>query len=82
LRRSEQLDSAQKDRWHWKLLVNPADLIDFDLLALGTIIIDRTGTTSPFDEIAESRGGLTAIPFRAAQLLRSELRPRPSRRRG
>jgi hypothetical protein len=33
-RREELLMAARRDRFHWKAMLRPAELIDFDLLAL------------------------------------------------
>jgi hypothetical protein len=72
LRRREQLEAAQSDSWHWKMILNPADLIDLDLVMLGLMVIERTGSTLPLDDVVEDRGELAALPLRMASLLRSE----------
>jgi hypothetical protein len=74
LRRREQLNAARADKWHWKMLLNPTDVIDLDLVALGTTIIDRTGSTAVFDDFIGDRGALVAVPLKAAALLRSAQR--------
>jgi hypothetical protein len=73
LRRREQLNAAQADRWHWKMLLNPTDLIDLDLVTLGIAMIDRWGSTAAFDNAAVDRGNLVALPLQAAKLLRHAL---------
>jgi hypothetical protein len=55
LRRNEQLEAAQADRVHWNILPNPGNLIDLDLICLCAIAIDRTGSTSIFNELVEDR---------------------------
>jgi hypothetical protein len=70
LRRQEQLTIARQDRWHWNMLFNPSDLIDLDLVVLGTTMIDRTGHTVAFDNIVRERGKVVAAPFIAAKVLR------------
>jgi hypothetical protein len=69
LRRNEQLEAAQTDRTHWNLLPNPGNLIDLDLMALGALLIERTGTTAAFDEVVEGVDPMLYIPFRAAEKL-------------
>lgn len=70
LRRQEQLQTARTDSWHWNLLPNPADLIDFDLMAVALIGVDRAGTTAPFDQPLADRDATVSLPLRAAKLLR------------
>ncbi len=68
VRRNELVAAAQADRFHWRLLLKPAELIDFDLLALG--LAAMSGGTQGADLLFEAtadRGPAARLPFDAAR---------------
>jgi hypothetical protein len=69
IRREEQMSIARSDTWHWKMLLNPTDVIDPDLMMLSMMMIERTGSTAAIDRIARERGPLVSMPVIAANLL-------------
>jgi hypothetical protein len=71
LRRRDQLRAARADRWHWDKMLNPADIIDLTLLALSTTMIARRGDVAPLMELVPDQDPVVAIPFSAAEKLRS-----------
>jgi len=72
LRRQEQLRAARADSWHWLRLLNPADVIDFDLMTIALLAVDRAGTAAPLEEVMGERDPVVALPLHAARLLRPE----------
>ena len=74
LRRREGLATAQSDRWHWRMLLNPAALIDLDFVMIAAV---GSGSTKLFEEFVQNDpSGLMALPLRAAHLLRDAHRTR------
>jgi hypothetical protein len=69
-RREEVLTAARLDRFHWKALLRPAELIDFDLLAL-LLAGTRRGKRSKLIASAfATRDALTSLPQTLAKALR------------
>lgn len=68
IRRDELVSAAQADRYHWRLLLKPAELIDFDLLALGITAIEAGGAARAmlFSTVGE-RGPAARLPFEIAR---------------
>lgn len=77
LRRHEQLDAARNDTRHWNMLLNPTDLIDLNLTALSTMVVDRIGSAFLLEEVVGEREPMVMAPIRAAEMLRSHDRPTP-----
>lgn len=71
LRRHEQLDAARNDRRHWNMLLNPTDLLDLELTALSTMVVDRIGSALMLEELVGEREPMVMAPIRAAEMLRS-----------
>lgn len=67
LNRSEQLAIAQADLYHWESVINPAPLVDFDLLAL---CYQALGNDA-INEIMSRQSTLVALPWVLAQELAS-----------
>jgi hypothetical protein len=67
-RREELLKVARQDSFHWNALARPAELIDFDLLALLLAGMKRGASPLPAQDFA-SRDALTELPFRLAEIL-------------
>jgi hypothetical protein len=69
-RRGRQLASAYEDRYHWRLLLSPAALLDFELVALFAIwsVHGRS-----LDEMMPQMGGrlppMMMLPVTVAQTL-------------
>lgn len=73
--RSRALRKAREDSWHWNRVLNPAALIDMNLLALSTLMLRKSGSTAPFDRIAEAfgeRDHLVSLPINLARLFLEE----------
>lgn len=70
MRRAEQLQAARRDEYHWRLALKPAELVDFDLLAIATTSLDVRQTDEPFANRFRDRGGGVELPMRAARGLR------------
>lgn len=67
VQREELIAAAREDHFHWKLAQRPADIIDFDLLALG--LASQTGgwqVQEAILELSEGRGA-ASVPFKLAQ---------------
>jgi hypothetical protein len=68
-RRAELLSVARQDRYHWKMILRPAELIDFDLLAM-CVAGRRRGQDFGFVASAfAERDPLTALPENLATAL-------------
>lgn len=68
--RREMIEVAQADEYHWQRIMHPAELIDFDLLALG--LAARVGGETIEKEvmaIAAERGPAALLPFALAHQL-------------
>jgi hypothetical protein len=64
--REEDLDAARADEYHWPLLLNPSDIVGFDLMLLAFAAL-RHG--QQLDQLVEAFGGIdspVALPFKAA----------------
>lgn len=68
-RREELLNAARQDRFHWHALIRPAELVDFDLLALVLAGVRRGGPSYLAAEAFAKRDPLTALPVHAAEAL-------------
>lgn len=75
MRRAEQLQAARRDEYHWRLALKPAELVDFDLLAIATTSLDVRQTDEPFADRFRARGGGVELPMRAARGLRGQAPP-------
>lgn len=76
-RRGRQLASASEDRHHWRLLLSPAALLDFDLVAL--FAIWWAHGRSPRDmmpELGSELPPMMMLPVQVAQTLRPRRRSR------
>lgn len=70
IRRRELVEAAQQDAFHWRRLHQPAELVDFDLLALG--LAARAGGPNVTKEalgIMGERGAAASLPFELAREL-------------
>lgn len=70
IRRRELVEAAQQDGFHWRRLHQPAELVDFDLLALG--LAASVGGPNVAEEalgIMGERGGAASLPFELAREL-------------
>jgi len=67
VQREEMIAEAREDRFHWKLARRPADMIDFDLLALG--LAAQSGgdaVRATILDLGEGRGA-ASVPLLLAQ---------------
>jgi hypothetical protein len=69
LRRQESLHAARRDRFHWTALPRPAELIDFDLLALLLAGIRRRTIPKFVEQAFLERDPVTALPYALAKSL-------------
>jgi hypothetical protein len=65
-RRSELLTIARRDRFHWKALLRPAELIDFDFLAMFVAGRRRGQNFEAVTSVFAERDPLTALPLKLA----------------
>lgn len=71
-RRSEMIEAAKADKFHWRRVPNPCELIDLDTLALGLCLKNRS-IENRVTSLVRERGEIAAIPFEiAAKLSRPE----------
>jgi hypothetical protein len=68
-RREELLIAARRDRFHWKALLRPAELVDFDLLALLIAGVRRGQASAMIETAFEGRDAMTALPQALATAL-------------
>jgi hypothetical protein len=68
-RREELLVAARRDRFHWKALLRPAELVDFDLLSLVLVGV-RRGHTRLITRAFSKRDAIIALPLTLAKALR------------
>lgn len=68
IRRRETIEFAKSDKFHWKRILNPCELIDLDILALGLCLKDRRIEDRVFSLVRE-RGKIAALPFEIAAKL-------------
>ena len=61
-RRDELLAAARRDRFHWKALLRPAELVDFDLLALLLVGVRRGQASKLIASVFAGRDATTALP--------------------
>lgn len=66
IRRREMIEAARTDEFHWERVQQPAELVDFDLLALGLAAATNWGAESPAFNVLAERGKAAALPFRLA----------------
>ncbi|WP_376094427.1 hypothetical protein ACE7GA_01100 [Roseomonas sp. CCTCC AB2023176] len=77
-RRAELLDAARDDSFHWRMALNPVELIDFDFVALGLTALehDRDGfarlMVAVESIVADVSRELVLLPFEVAYSLRSD----------
>lgn len=69
-RREELLMAARRDRFHWKAMLRPAELIDFDLLALLVAGLRRGKRSRLIATAFAARDPITALPRTLAQALK------------
>ena len=80
IRRSEMIETAKADEFHWSRALNPYELIDLDMLALGLCLKNRAIEDSATSVLRE-RGKMAAMPFEiAAKLSGPEQGLNPRRR--
>jgi len=70
-RREELLDAARRDEYHWNAVLRPAELIDFDLVALFLAGFMRPAPRDFISSAFVKHDAWTALPYRAAQTLAS-----------
>ncbi|WP_156526855.1 hypothetical protein [Bradyrhizobium sp.] len=68
-RREELIMAARRDRFHWKALLRPAELIDFDLLALLVAGTRRGKRSKLIASVFTARDPITALPQTLAKEL-------------
>jgi hypothetical protein len=68
-RRQELLSAARRDSFHWKALVRPAELIDFDLLALLLAGVRHGQASDAISAAFAGRDPMTALPKVLAESL-------------
>jgi hypothetical protein len=68
-RRSELLTVARQDRYHWKALLRPAELIDLDLLAMFVASRRRGQNFDVITSAFEEYDSLTHLPAKLAAAL-------------
>lgn len=68
-RRAELLSVARRDRFHWKAILRPAELIDFDLLAMCVAGRRRGQHFGILSSAFAQRDPLTALPEKLANAL-------------
>ena len=71
-RRAELLSVARQDRYHWKALLRPAELIDLDLLAMFVAARRRGQNFNLVTSAFAKRDPLTALPVRLAIALNEQ----------
>ncbi|MGY4572147.1 hypothetical protein [Bradyrhizobium sp. USDA 3256] len=69
-RREELLTAARRDSFHWKAMRRPAELIDFDLLALLLVAIRRGKRSKLVSSVFSKRDEVTALPYTVAKALK------------
>lgn len=72
LRRVEQLESARADEYHWRRVLAPAALVDFDMLSLAMASIDSRGTAAELAEHLADREPAARLPLEVARAMRPE----------
>ena len=75
-RRIEQLRAARRDTYHWRKALAPADILDFDLLAVCIAAVDSS-TDEYLGEILDRDDRLVSLPLEAARALRKKQDPDP-----
>lgn len=68
IRRRETIESAKADKFHWNRILNPCELIDLDMLALGLCLKNR-GIEDRVSSFVRERGKIAALPFEIATKL-------------
>jgi hypothetical protein len=68
-RREELLSAARHDRYHWQALLRPAELIDFDLLALLIAGVRHGQASTLMAGAFANRDSITALPYTLANAL-------------
>ena len=69
-RRGRQLASAYEDRYHWRLLLSPAALLDFDLVALFAIWwAHGRSPKKEMPDLGSSLPPMMFLPMEVAQIL-------------
>lgn len=68
LGRAEQLIAATGDIYHWKRILNPAFVIDLDLLTL-CVYAAENNLTVEFDSLMGDQSSLVSLPWFAAKRL-------------
>lgn len=62
MRRAERLKAARRDEHHWRMALKPAELVDFDLLAVATISTSALQTDEPFADPSEFAAMALSFP--------------------
>jgi hypothetical protein len=71
IQRQELIAAAQADEYHWRLTQRPAELIDFDLVALGIAAVNGGSTVqSELRAALERANAASRLPFDLAMELR------------
>jgi hypothetical protein len=69
--RESELQAAQSDKYNWSMLLNPSDVVGFDMMFIGLSALRRGQS---LDSIVKRFGGVEsplALPFRAVMFLAS-----------
>lgn len=69
--REEWLLAAQADTYHWHRGLNPSGVVDFDLMAIATLAIEK-GAAEQLDGMTGSDSSLLNLPWTAAFGLRHQ----------
>jgi hypothetical protein len=64
--RDAELEAAQADEYHWALLLNPSDVVGFDLMFVGLSALRHNQSLAPMVEAFGELESATALPFKAA----------------
>lgn len=70
--RSENLDSAQKDTFHWRMLPRPAELVDLDATILMVLALGTNLASKLLESSLEREPSILYAPLYIAQALRSD----------
>lgn len=71
IQRRELIEAAQRDSYHWRMLLQPAELVDLDLVAFGMNAVQAEGRARSWVLETIPRLGIpAALPFLLARDLR------------
>ena len=75
VQRSKRLQAMRADDYHWRRVSNPSELVDLDIVVLGTAILDSGRSISELAGSVSARSSLVALPVAAAISLRRSAEP-------